>query len=43
MRWVRETVPQPDPNRYYRIAMSLTLGGNLLLAAGKGVAAWLSG
>jgi len=43
MRWVRETVPQPDQNRYYRIAMSITLGGNLLLAVGKGVAAWLSG
>ena len=43
MRWVRESEPQPDQNRYYTTALIITLGGNLLLAAGKGVVAWLSG
>ena len=43
MRWVRESEPQPDQTRFYRNALIITLGGNLLLAAGKGVVAWLSG
>lgn len=43
MRWIREFEPQPDQNRLYRNALIITLGGNLLLGAGKGVVAWLSG
>jgi cation diffusion facilitator family transporter len=43
MRWIREIAPQPDQNRLFRQAMIITLGGNLLLAVAKAVAASLSG
>lgn len=43
MRWVREIEPQPEQGRQYIIAMTITLGGNVLLAVGKGIVAWLSG
>jgi cation diffusion facilitator family transporter len=42
MRWVRDYKPQHETNRLYRNAMIITLGGNLLLAAGKGLVAWLT-
>lgn len=43
MQWLREYSPQPDQNRSYRVAMGITIGGNLLLTLGKGITAWLSG
>lgn len=43
MRWVRDYTPQPEIERLYRQALIITLAGNLLLAAGKGIAAYLSG
>ncbi len=43
MRWTRDYQPQPEQNRLYKRALIITLAGNLLLAAGKGVVAWLSG
>lgn len=43
MRWTRDYQPQPEHNRLYRRALVFTLGGNLLLAASKGIVAWLSG
>ncbi|KAF0112225.1 MAG: putative cation efflux protein [Chloroflexi bacterium] len=43
MRWVRDYKPQPDQNRLYRLALFVTLGGNLLLAVSKGIVAAISG
>ena len=43
MRWVRDYQPQKDQNKLYRNAIIITLGGNLLLAAGKGIVAAISG
>lgn len=43
MRWVREHKPEPEKSRLFRQALIITLGGNILLAASKGIAASLSG
>lgn len=43
MRWVRDYTPQNEQNRLYRTALIITLGGNLLLAVGKGIVAAISG
>jgi len=43
MRWTRDWDPQPDIQKTYRLALAITLGGNALLAAVKGLAAYLSG
>lgn len=43
MRWVRDYKPQQEQNRLYRIAIVITLCGNVLLASSKGVVAWLTG
>lgn len=43
MRWVRDYTPQPEQGRLYRTALWITLGGNVFLAAIKGVVAYLSG
>ncbi len=43
MRWIRETTPQPEQAGLYTQALIITLGGNIFLAAAKGVAAYLSG
>ncbi len=43
MRWVREHKTHQEQNRLYRTALLVTLGGNLLLAASKGVVASISG
>ena len=43
MRWIRDQKAQQDQNRLYRNAILLTLGGNLLLAAGKAAVAAISG
>jgi cation diffusion facilitator family transporter len=42
MRWVRDYTPQAETNRLYRTAMIITLCGNLLLAGGKALVAWLT-
>lgn len=43
MRWVRDYTPQPEAARLYRQAILITLVGNLLLAASKGVVAYVTG
>lgn len=43
MRWVRDYRPEPERSNLFRKALIITLGGNILLAAAKGVAASLSG
>ena len=43
MRWVRDYQPEPEKNTLFRRALIITLGGNILLAASKGIAASLSG
>jgi cation diffusion facilitator family transporter len=43
MRWVRDYTPQPDIARFYRQAIWVTLGGNLLLAVSKAIVAAISG
>ncbi|HZW04143.1 MAG TPA: cation diffusion facilitator family transporter [Anaerolineaceae bacterium] len=43
MQWVRDYQPQPDQNRMYRQALWITLGGNVVLAVVKALAAYLSG
>src|SRR5574340_1178485 len=43
MRWTRDYQPNPEQNILYRRALVVTMAGNLLLAAGKGIVAWLSG
>jgi cation diffusion facilitator family transporter len=42
MRWVRDFTPQKEQNSLYRKALIVTLCGNILLAGGKGVVAWLT-
>lgn len=42
MRWVRDFTPQKEDNSLYRKAILITLGGNILLAVGKGLVAWIS-
>ena len=42
MRWVRDYTPKKEDNRLYRTAMIITLSGNLVLAVGKGLVAWLT-
>jgi cation diffusion facilitator family transporter len=43
MRWIRDYTPQPEVSKLYRRALIITVGGNVLLAASKGVVAYLSG
>ncbi len=43
MRWVRDYKPQPREHNLYRLALWITVGGNVFLAAIKGAAAYLSG
>ena len=43
MRWIREVTHQQENNRLYNQALLITILGNLLLAAGKGVIAAISG
>ena len=43
MQWVREYTPQPENKRLYSQAIAITIIGNVLLALGKGLAAYLSG
>ncbi len=43
MQWVRDYTPQPERRSLYSQAIAITLAGNVLLAIGKGLAAYLSG
>lgn len=43
MRWVRDLQPQAEQNKLYRRALTITLAGNVFLAASKGIVAALSG
>jgi cation diffusion facilitator family transporter len=43
MQWIRDYKPDPKAAGLFRRALVITLGGNIILAAGKGAAAYLSG
>ena len=43
MQWIREHQPNPEIIRAYKTAMVVSLFGNLLLAAGKGITAYITG
>jgi cation diffusion facilitator family transporter len=43
MNWIRTYSPQPGRSELYRRALVITVAGNVLLAAGKGIAAYLTG
>ena len=43
MQWIRDHHPNPEKARAFRIALIITLTANIILAAGKGIAAYLSG
>jgi len=43
MKWIREYHPDPKIIKTYRTALLVTLGGNVLLAVGKGLATYFSG
>lgn len=43
MRWVRDYRPEPERGKLFRTALIITLGGNILLAATKGIVASISG
>jgi divalent metal cation (Fe/Co/Zn/Cd) transporter len=43
MNWVREYTPNNSKNQLYRRALVITVTGNIALAVGKGIAAYLSG
>ncbi len=43
MRWIRDHKPNPLKEKLYRQALILTITGNVLLAASKGIVAYLTG
>lgn len=43
MQWIRDHQPNPAKARAYKTALIITLLGNILLAVGKGLAAYLTG
>ena len=43
MQLVRNYKPNPEQERNYRVALFITMGGNLALAVAKGVVAFISG
>jgi cation diffusion facilitator family transporter len=43
MNWVRNYTPQKKHFQLYRTALIITVTGNILLAIGKGIAAYISG
>ncbi len=43
MQWTRDYQPNPERTKALKIAMIITLVGNILLAAGKGVVSYLTG
>lgn len=42
MEWIRGFKPQPGRARLYNQALAVTIAGNILLAVGKGIVAYLS-
>lgn len=42
MRWIRQEIPQPDQNRLYKVAIGITILGNILLVIVKAIAAYLT-
>ncbi len=43
MKWIRDYHPDPEKSKIYRIALFITLGGNILLAVSKGIITYFSG
>lgn len=43
MRWIRDYTPQPEISKLYRRALIVTVGGNVLLAVSKALAAYFTG
>lgn len=43
MQWVRDYKPQPARERQYRLALTITIVGNVILALAKGIVAYLTG
>jgi len=43
MQWTRDHQPDPERERTYRIALIITLVGNILLAVSKGIVSFYSG
>jgi len=43
MKWIREYHPDPLKTQTYRMALWITLAGNLLLAVSKAIITYLSG
>lgn len=43
MQWIRDHQPNPERDRAYKIALIITLTGNILLAVGKGIVSYLTG
>lgn len=42
MQWIRGYTPQPEVDKLYRTAMGITIGGNIILAVSKALAAYYS-
>jgi len=43
MQWIRDHHPEPEKAHAYRLALTITLAGNILLAVGKGIVSYYSG
>jgi cation diffusion facilitator family transporter len=43
MQWIRDHQPNPERDKAYKTALIITLGGNIILAVGKGFASYLTG
>jgi cation diffusion facilitator family transporter len=43
MQWIRDHQPDPTRDKAIKTALIITLGGNLLLAIGKGIASYVTG
>ena len=43
MQWIRDHQPNPERDQAYKIALIITLAGNVLLAVAKGIVSYLSG
>lgn len=43
MQWIRDHQPEPERAKAYRTALIITLAGNILLAAAKGVVSYFTG
>ncbi len=43
MQWIRDHKPNPTREKTFQTALMITLAGNILLVAGKGIATYLSG